>query len=69
MIEMTVDISILGFLRFYFAILCPWSLIAHDTGYEYFSIYIGLPEISWYIGWALDTDVASIMFGPWYYHI
>lgn len=68
---MIIDISLFGFIRFYFSILCPWCGPAiggeFGTGWEYCSLHISAPEnrSSWSLGWAWDTDLVSFMFGPW----
>lgn len=72
---MTIDINLFGFMRFYFAVLCPWNamaIVTHGgTSWEYCSLYIGVPESGWLddhtwrLGWAWNTDLFNLMFGPW----
>jgi len=68
---MTIDISFFGFIRFYFAVACPWqaTAIGRDggTGWEYCSLHVSAPSgpNPWYLGWAWDTDLVSLMLGPW----
>lgn len=68
---MIIDISLFGFIRFYFSLACPWCATAigsqNGTGWEYCSLHLSIPAMGgkWYIGWAWDTDLIILMFGPW----
>lgn len=68
---MIIDISIFGFFRLYFAIVCPWSatsIFSEDSiGWEFCSFHFSVPAQGgmWYFGWAWDSDLTSIMFGPY----
>lgn len=68
---MIIDISLFGFVRLYFALMCPWCAQAigrpGGTGWEYFSLHLSLPSpgAGWHLGWAWDTDLTSLMLGPW----
>jgi len=69
---MTIDISFFGFIRFYFALACPWCASAifgppqDRTGWDYFSLHLSAPSglRPWYIGWVWETDRVSLMLGP-----
>lgn len=65
---MIIDISIFGFVRFYFALMCPWRASAirssDGTGWEYCSLHLSTISINGLsLGWAWDTDTMMVMFG------
>lgn len=68
---MSIDISIFGLVRFYSALVCPWSAVAiggpDGSGWEFCSLHLSLQLKSgtWYLGWAWDSDLVSLMFGHW----